>query len=62
MAKLKTLKNKWLKDPKVKGAYKADILEFTIAKKLVSERLEAKLTQQDLAKNMGTTQSVIARL
>ncbi len=62
MSKLSTLKKKWLKDPAVKSAYKKLTLEFAIAHQLVSERLKANLTQKDMARKMGTTQSVIARL
>ncbi|MDF1795115.1 MAG: helix-turn-helix transcriptional regulator [Coxiellaceae bacterium] len=62
MTTLKSLKKKWMKDPKVKAEYQAHAIEFTIARKLVTERLKAKLTQKDIAERMGTTQSVIARL
>ncbi len=62
MSKLITLKKKWLKDPKVKAAYDTDKLEYNLAKKLISERLKAHLTQEEVAKRMNTTQSVIARL
>lgn len=62
MSKLSELKSKWFKDSKVKKAYDEESLEFSIAKKLISERLKAKLTQEEVAKKMGTTQSVIARI
>ncbi len=62
MTKLSTLKKKWLKDSKVKAAYEEHTLEFTVAQKLISERLKVKMTQKDIAEKMGTTQSVIARL
>ena len=62
MTHLSTLKKKWLKEPKVKKAYEAHALEFAVAQKLISERLKANLTQKDLAKRMGTTQSAVARL
>lgn len=61
MTKLSTLKNKWLKEPKVKSAYDAMQSEYDIAKQLITERLKAKLTQKDVAKKMKTTQSVVAR-
>jgi predicted transcriptional regulator len=62
MTKLAELKSKWLKDKKVKKAYAEQSLEFLIAKKLISERLKANLTQKEIAKKMKTTQSVIARI
>ena len=62
MTKLSSLKEEWLKDPEVKEAYDELSLEFSIAKKLISERLKAKLTQKEVADIMGTTQSVVARL
>ena len=62
MTKLSELKTKWLKDKDVKKAYDEHTLEFSIAKKLTSERLKAHLTQKEMAKKMGTTQSVIARI
>lgn len=62
MTKLSELKSKWLKNSKVKKAYFEHSLEFSIAKKLISERLKANLTQEEIAKKMGTTQSVIARI
>jgi len=62
MTKLSELKSNWLKNSKVKKAYDEHSLEFAIAKKLISERLKANLTQQEIAKKMGTTQSAIARI
>ena len=62
MSKLSTLKTKWLKDDAVKKAYRELSFEFSIAQKLISERLKAHLTQQEVAQRMGTTQSVVARL
>jgi DNA-binding XRE family transcriptional regulator len=62
MTELSELKSKWLKDSKVKKAYANESLEFAIAKKLISERLKARLTQEEIAKKMGTTQSAIARI
>lgn len=62
MSTLNDLKKRWLKDPKFKVEYEKHALEFAIAEKLVKERLKAKLTQHEVAKKMGTTQSAIARL
>lgn len=62
MSKLSELKTKWLKDKDVSRAYEEHVLEFSIAQRLISERLKAHLTQKELAEKMGTTQSVIARI
>ena len=56
------LKSQWLKNPKVKHAYDEMAPEFAVAKALIATRVEAGLTQAEVAKRMGTTQSVIARL
>lgn len=62
MTDLQKLKQKWMKDPGFKKEYENQTLEFKIAQKLIAERLKAKLTQADIAKKMGTTQSAVARL
>lgn len=62
MSKLSNLKIKWLANSDVKKAYEEQALEFSIAQKLISERMKAHLTQKEIAGKMGTTQSVIARL
>lgn len=62
MSKLSELKAEWLKDGAVKKAYIEQSFEFSIAQKLISERLKAHLTQKEVAERMGTTQSVVARL
>ena len=36
--------------------------KFTVAKTLIAARVEAGLTQEEVAERMGTTQSVLARL
>jgi len=53
---------KWLKDPEVRKTYKELEPEFEIAHTLIAARVKAGLTQAQVAKRMGTTQSVIARL
>jgi len=51
-----------LSDPEVRAAYDALAPEFEIASELVRARLRAGLSQADLARRMGTSQSAIARL
>jgi ribosome-binding protein aMBF1 (putative translation factor) len=62
MTSLRELKAKALKNPKVKAAYDALDDEYALAAVLIDARAKAKLTQSELARRMGTTQSAIARL
>ncbi len=59
---VRRLKAKWLKDPEFKKAYEKMAPEFRLAKTLISARVKAGLTQQELAQRMNTTQSAVARL
>lgn len=56
------LKKEWMKDKEFASEYRALELEYKIALILIKARSKAGLTQADIAKRMGTTQSVIARL
>ena len=51
-----------LADPEVKAAFDAMENEFALARSLISARAEAKLSQQDVADRMKTTQSAVARM
>lgn len=62
MTSLRELKAKAIKNPKVKAAYDALDDEYALAAVLIDARAKAKLTQSELARRMGTTQSAIARL
>lgn len=62
MKKLETLKKKMLADPAIRKAYDDLALEYETARELIKARSRAGLTQSDVAKRMGTTQSVIARM
>lgn len=59
---LKEYQEKVLADPDVKVAYEALEAEYALARALIEARIQSGLTQEELAKRMGTTQSVIARL
>ncbi|HEX5657019.1 MAG TPA: helix-turn-helix transcriptional regulator [Polyangiales bacterium] len=59
---LRTLKRRWLKEPGFKEGYDALAAEFAVASVLIEARTRAKLSQAELAKKMGTSQSTIARL
>ena len=52
----------WRKDPEYRAAYDALDQEFALASALIEARGRAGLTQEELARRMGTTQAVIARL
>jgi predicted transcriptional regulator len=62
MKKFETLKKKMLADPAVRKAYDELAPEYEIARELIKARSRAGLTQSDVAKRMGTTQSVVARM
>lgn len=62
MARVSDLHKKWLKQPKYRKAFDALQEEFTLAEALIGARKRAGLTQQQLARKMGTTQPVVARL
>jgi transcriptional regulator with XRE-family HTH domain len=59
---LSKLKKRWLKEPGFKAGYDALEDEFALASMLIEARSNAKLTQAELAKKMGTSQSTVARL
>ena len=59
---LSKLSDKWFKDPEFVREYQALEEEFALATALIKARADAGLTQEEVAKRMGTTQSVVARL
>src|SRR5260370_30256313 len=62
MARITELHKKWLKEPKYRKAYEALEEEFVLASAVIDVRNRAGLTQEELARKMGTTQPVVARL
>jgi ribosome-binding protein aMBF1 (putative translation factor) len=62
MKNLKELHRKWMKDRDYRRADEALAPEFALARAVIQARVRAGLTQQQLARRMETTQSVIARL
>jgi ribosome-binding protein aMBF1 (putative translation factor) len=52
----------WKKDPKYIAAYDALEAEFALASAMIEARAAANMTQEQVAREMGTTQAVIARL
>lgn len=62
MSKISDLHKKWSRDPEYRAAYDELGPEFDLARSLIEARTRAGLTQEQLARKMDTTQSVIARL
>jgi DNA-binding XRE family transcriptional regulator len=62
MKTAKQLHKNWIKDPEYNKAYDAIEDEFILASELIAARTKAKLTQNQLAQKMKTSQSAIARL
>ena len=55
-------KQKLLKNPQFRKLYDESQPEFEIARAIIRARIEGKITQEQLAKKMNTTQSVISRV
>jgi predicted transcriptional regulator len=55
-------KKKQMKDPAFKAAYDALEEEYALIRELLDARTRAKLTQAQVARRMGTSQSAVARL
>ena len=62
MARISKMHKKWMKEPKYRKAYEALEEEFALASAVMDVRNRAGLTQDQLARKMGTTQPVVARL
>jgi transcriptional regulator with XRE-family HTH domain len=60
--KFEDIKSQWMKDSNFRKAYDDLELEYEVALQLIQARMNAGLTQEEVAIRMGTTQSVIARL
>lgn len=62
MTKLAEVKRKLIADPQFTAEYEKADAEFAVIEALVNARSRANLTQLELARRLGTTQSAIARL
>jgi ribosome-binding protein aMBF1 (putative translation factor) len=62
MARISDMHKKWMKEPKYRKAYEALEEEFVLASAVMDVWKRAGLTQAQLARKMGTTQPVVARL
>ena len=62
MSKVKDLHRRWMREGEYQRAYEALAPEFELARAVIQARAQASLTQEQLARRMDTSQSVIARL
>ncbi len=62
MTRIAELKKRLLANPEFRDEYEKADAEFSVIEALVRARTEAGLTQTELARRVGTTQSAIARL
>ena len=62
MTKIAELKKRMMKSPEFRAEYEKADAEFSLIEALVQARTRAKLSQAQLARKIGTTQSAIARL
>ncbi|SDY09436.1 Helix-turn-helix [Allochromatium warmingii] len=62
MIDLADLKTRLLNDPEIRTEYEALETEYAFARELIAARTRAGLSQEQVAKRMGTSQSTVARL
>lgn len=62
MKTYKEFKEKYLKNPKVRAEYEKNNPEYELISQLIGKRIEAGMTQSDVAKKLGTKQEAISRL
>jgi predicted transcriptional regulator len=62
MTKLADIKKRLMENPAFRDEYERADAEFTLIESLIRARTNAKLSQAELARRIGTTQSAIARL
>ena len=56
------VKKEWMEDPEFRRSYDELGPELALARALIEARLAAGLTQEEVARRMGTSQPVVARL
>lgn len=60
--KLQEKHSELMQDAEYASKFEEQKEEFNVARELIRARMQAGLTQQEVAQRMGTTQSVIARM
>ena len=56
------LKRKWMKDPEFVREWEKLEPHYQIARQMIGARIKKKMSQEELAKKIGTGQAVISRL
>lgn len=56
------LHKKWMKNPEYRYEYEKLEPEFEIARQIIDARIKKKISQEELARKMGTGQAVVSRL
>src|SRR3989344_5120472 len=56
------LRREWMKNPGFRREYEKLQPHFEIANRIIEARIKRKISQEELAKRMGTGQAVISRL
>jgi DNA-binding XRE family transcriptional regulator len=62
MTKIADLKRRLMENPEFQQEYEKADAEFRLVESLVNARTKANLSQAEVARRVGTTQSAIARL
>ena len=62
MTKIADLKKRLMQNPEFRQEYEKADAEFQLVEALVNARTKANLSQAEVARRVGTTQSAIARL
>ena len=62
MTRYEDFRKQQLRNPKVRKEYEALEGEFALAKEIIELRIRKKLTQKQLAQQIGTSQPAIARI
>ena len=62
MRDVRELHKEWMQRPGYRAEYEALEPEFALARALIAARVNAGLTQEQVAERMATSQSVVARL